>query len=172
MVASSACEQTAVRCRSEQDGTRRGEVGPGIEIAGGADGMAQCGGIDILCRIDVDPTDQLQQLARLRQAVGSSGIDRLALQMRENPRCGRCLPRPTSRRGIVAWRKLMWQSDPALRYRFERKHRQHLTCQQALLGGLPSTAQVTQPWASQRCLGKAFIRRRILNTLLGIGTTA
>jgi hypothetical protein len=75
LVAPSAEKQASVARRPEQHRARGRELGARIEVMRDAHGMPQHGRVDVVARIDIDATRQLDELAGLRAIVTALSIE-------------------------------------------------------------------------------------------------
>ena len=72
--------QAAIAVGPEQNGARAGQVCLGIQVAGNPDGVRQDRPVDVVIRIDIDATHELDELPCPRQVVTAGLVDRLADQ--------------------------------------------------------------------------------------------
>jgi hypothetical protein len=66
--------------RREQSGTRRGQTGLRIKVSGYPDRVLEDGGVNVVSRVDVDATHNLDQLARFSQIVAAGLVHEIKRQ--------------------------------------------------------------------------------------------
>ncbi len=81
LIAPTADKQSSVRHRSQQNRTRRRQVGIGVEISCDTHGVAEDHGFDIALALDMNPADKLNQRPCLCALVRPLCIDGFACQV-------------------------------------------------------------------------------------------